>query len=63
MKKTTTKKARREKITLKDEFSETDKALDGLKTAIDEFGKTILEKLQAINKMVEDYLNGKEGAR
>lgn len=63
MKKTTTKKSRREKITLKDEFSETDKALDGLKTAIDEFGKTILGKLQAINKMVEDYLNGKEGAR
>ena len=70
MKKTTTKKARREKIALKEEFSgireefsETAEALDGLKEAIDEFGKTILEKLQAINKMVEEYLNGKEDAR
>lgn len=70
MKKTTTKKARCENTTLKeefsgikDEFSDTAKALDGLKEAIDEFGKTILEKLQAINKMVEDYLNGKEDAR
>lgn len=70
MKKTTTKKARCEKTALKeefsdikDEFSDTAKALDGLKEAIDEFGKTILEKLQAINKMVEEYLDGKEDAR
>lgn len=63
MKKTTTKKAKREMTTLKEEFSDTAEALDGLKEAIDEFGKTILEKLQAINKMVEDYLNGKENAR
>ena len=70
MKKTTTKKARCEKTALKDEFSgikaefsDTAEALDGLKEAIDEFGKTILEKLQAINKMVEEYLDGKENAR
>lgn len=63
MKKTTAKKARCEKTTLKEEFSETAEALDGLKEAIDDFGKTILEKLQAINKMVEEYLDGKENAR
>lgn len=63
MKKTTTKKAKREKIALKEEFSGTVEAFDGLKEAIDEFGKTILEKLQAINKMVEEYLDGKEDAR
>lgn len=63
MKKTTTKKAKREMTTLKEEFSETAKAIDDLNDAINDFGKTILEKLQAINKMVEEYLERKEGTK